>query len=149
GDAYALFVAAAADAAHHVVEVGQAAARGVGQPPPGRGQQHTAGMAVEQWRPQPALELAHVVADRAGGESELLRGMGEVLVAGRRLERGQRREPSRTQHGETPVILMAVGRSMRLCGLRGYGQWAEDDNEIEVCTCRSEERRIGVLRWSL
>src|SRR3546814_9268740 len=75
------FVAIGADAAHDIVEVGQAAARGIGQATTGPGQQHAARMAMEQRHAQPGLEFAHVVADRAGGQAELFRRMGEVLVA--------------------------------------------------------------------
>src|SRR3546814_11246954 len=43
------------------------------------------------------LGFAHVVADRAGGQVQLVRGVGEILVAGRRGEHAERRQQGGAQ----------------------------------------------------
>ena len=64
---------------------------------------------------EPRFELAHVVADRAGGEVQFLGGVGEVLVAGGGFERRQGRQPVRAQgHGEPQIWFVAGAESMRL-----------------------------------
>ena len=112
-----LSVARRAQAAQHAVDVGQRAAGGVGQLAAFGGQRHPARVALEQGHAQPRLELAHVVADRAGGEVQFLRRVGEVLVAGRRFERRQGRQPVRAQgHVEPQIWFVSDSQSMRLCG---------------------------------
>jgi len=46
-------------------------------------------VAQEQAHLEHLFQAAHVVADRAGGQVQLLRGLGEVLVARRDREHGQ------------------------------------------------------------
>ncbi|GFF06795.1 hypothetical protein SM139_1921 [Stenotrophomonas maltophilia] len=52
-------------------------------------QAHAAGVAQEQPYFQHFFQAADVVADRAGGQVQLLRGLGEVLVARGDREHGQ------------------------------------------------------------
>ncbi len=80
--------------AGHRVEIAQCRRRGVGQLAPLGGQPHPARVALEQHRAQQHFQLAHMVADRTGGEVQLLGGMGEILVA-----RGNREYPQRGQQG--------------------------------------------------
>ena len=75
----------------------------------------TARVALEQDDAEPGLELAHMVADRAGGEVQLLGGMGEILVTGGHREHPQRGQQGRAQdHGETQIIFVACRDSTRL-----------------------------------
>lgn len=46
------------------------------------GQGHAARVALEQDHAEAGFQFADVVADRAGGEVQLLRGVGEILVPG-------------------------------------------------------------------
>jgi len=52
-------------------------------------------VAQEQPGLQHLLQAAHVMADRAGGQVQLLRGLGEVLVARGDREHGQCGEQGR------------------------------------------------------
>ena len=93
GQAHALVVAAGSlQAAHDALHVGERIARGIRQLPAFRGERHPACVALEQDDAEPGLELAHVVADRAGGEVQFLAGVGEIVVAGGGFERRQRRQ---------------------------------------------------------
>ena len=105
GDADAVFlVAIAAQRAQRDFHVGERAAGGVGQAPAFGGERHAARVALEQRDAQARFELADVVADRAGREVQFLGGVGEVLVAGGRFERGEGREPIGAQdHGEPQI----------------------------------------------
>ena len=93
-------IAAGAQHRQHAIEVGQCVAGGVGQLPAFRGERHPARVALEQGNTEPRFQLAHVVADRTGGQVQLLAGVGEILVPRRRFERCQRRQPVASQcHG--------------------------------------------------
>ena len=75
--------------------IGEGGAGGVGQLPALGGQAHAAGVAQEQAYFQHFFQPAHMVADRAGGQVQLLRGLGEVLVARGDREHGQCGEQGR------------------------------------------------------
>lgn len=98
--------------AGHRIEIAQRRGGGIGQLAAFGGQPHPARVALEQHRAQQHFQLAHVVADRTGGQVQLFGGMGEILVA-----RGDREDPQRWQqgraqdHGQDPN---------KICGLPGY-----------------------------
>ena len=62
------------------------------QPPAGLRQHHPPRLPQEQWRPDPVLQQLHLVADGGLGHPQFLRGLGETLMAGRRLEGANGRE---------------------------------------------------------
>jgi hypothetical protein len=72
-------------------------------------------VAHEQRSAEPRLELTHVMADRTGGEVQLLAGAGEVLVAGRGLEGDQRDQQGRLQGHSSPKHTWCLQRIRRAC----------------------------------
>ncbi|MNS96685.1 hypothetical protein D3C72_1309980 [compost metagenome] len=75
--------------------IGERGAGGVGQLPALGRQAYPARMAQEQARGQHLFQATHMVADRAGGQMQFLRRLGEVLMARGDRENGQRREQGR------------------------------------------------------
>ena len=72
----------------------------------GLGDDQPLALAIEELEAELGLERLHLVADRALGDAELLRGAGEALVAGGGLEgpeRVQRRQPAR--HRRSPEVM--------------------------------------------
>ena len=82
--------------------------------PPLRRESHAACVALKQRHAERRLQPADVMTDGAGGEMQLLRGMREVLVPGRRREHGEGGQDGRADRHETQAIFVADARSMRL-----------------------------------
>ena len=82
-------------------DVGHGCGGRIGQLAPFGGQGHPARVALEQDHTQVGLQFADVVADRAGGEVQLLRGVGEILVPGGGCEYTKGRQEGGAQvHGD-------------------------------------------------
>jgi hypothetical protein len=62
-------------------------------------------VALEQRHAQARFQLAHVVADRAGGEVQFFAGVGEILVPRRGFEGGEGgQELGSKRHRDQPQI---------------------------------------------
>ena len=102
----------AARSRHRVAQVHEAGLQAGIELPPRRGERNRAHAALEQFQPEQILEPADLVAQRAGGDVQLQRRLGEAQMPRRGLEGAQRIE-----RGHRPMHekISNVGRENILC----------------------------------
>src|SRR5262249_26403089 len=104
---------------------------------PGGGQDHLPRQSLEQLHAQPLLQQANLLADRACGDVQLVRGLLEAEVASRRLEGAQGVEGrQQVSHGWL--------RGVRAASM--HEACSRDKGEILLCRRRSQSVRMGSFR---